>query len=283
MFDLPDAKWVRRSDLYKRSQSASPNPSEPDPHLEAELRARLASIYGPLSDHLISGSGAYNEPADFDTEDRASVEHGQQEFEFRLFSTSGAGRSVNEEDVVAQKVLLNGDDEEDGDGGFVVKDRNRGYYFAEKAFGERQMGFEIMALSGNDVLSRARRRAWGLEVPWRVRVLHAGKTEVGGVLNEMGPEEREKDAKRRRPGKKRRITLRQRQKLRQELQQQKKAEMEAKEEAEREKRTRRNREKKVKKKMKEKAKKADSTMEVDSNGTANLKEYSSVAMKEIPD
>lgn len=58
------------------------------------------------------------------------------------------------------------------------------------------------------------------------------------------------------PGKKRRILLREKRRKKESIEAEKKAEQERREEAEREKRTRRNREKKVKKKMKEKAKKS---------------------------
>lgn len=254
---------MRRSDLYTRSQSASPTPSEPDPELEAQFRARLASIYGSPSNLTpVPLSTALNVPADINDGDAASEGQAEQEFEFRLFSTTGTAKPGNEEDETPQKILLVDEDEDVGDGGFVVQERNRGYYFAEKAQGEKQIGFEIMALSGEDVLSRAKRRAWGLEVPWRVRVLKViGKKGIGEAFEVAGTEDMEGDMKRKRPGKKRRIILRERKKLRKKLQEQKKVEQEKKEEAEREKRTRRNREKKVKRKMKEKAKKAGDTVE----------------------
>ena len=138
-----------------------------------------------------------------------------------------------------------------------MRERHREYYFAEKALGGKQFGFEIMALSGEEVLSLARKRAWGLEVPWRVRVLKVvGKKGTGEAVEVVGIDDGKGDLKRKKPGKKRRIILRERKKSREKLQQQKKVEKEEKEEAEREKRTRRNREKKVKRKMKEKAKKA---------------------------
>lgn len=259
---------IRRSDLYKRSQSASPTPSELDPELEAQLRARLASIYGPLSVLTSQATpNEYKESAEINGEDGASEGQAEQEFEFRLFSTA-PGTSGNEGGGAAQTILLVNEDQDVGDGAFVVRERNRGYYFAEKAHGEKQLGFNIMALSGEEVLSRAKRRAWGLEVPWRVSVLKVVEKKGTREAVELVGIDGEGDLKRKRPGKKRRILLRERKKSREKLQEQKKAEKEKKEEAEREKRTRRNREKKVKRKMKEKAKKAGGGVEdaVDQDG-----------------
>lgn len=136
----------------------------------------------------------------------------------------------------------------------MVRNRDPKYYFAEKAVGEQKWRFETAALSGEEVLDLSRWRAWGLEVPWRVRVLRtAGKAKGGARVIAMAVGDEEK---RKRPGKKRRVVLRQREKKRKELEEKRRKEQELKDETDREKRTRRNREKKVKKKMKEKAEKA---------------------------
>ena len=173
------------------------------------------------------------------------------------------------------------DEQQIGDGGFVVRERDRTYYFAEKALGHRQLGFETIALSGEEVLSRAKNRAWGLEVPWRVRVLKEfGKKGSGVVVRQsVDSGAGDGDAKRKRPGKQRRIILRERRKSREMLLEQRKAENEEREDAEREKRTRRNREKKVKRKIKEKAKKADERKDDPNNGSIKLRKI----MVEGPD
>jgi hypothetical protein len=263
---------VRRSDLYTRSCSSSPTPSEPDPELEAQFRARLTSIYGPLSNsNPASIPVTHNESATVDGDSGASEEAAEQEFEFRLFSSTGPG-SRNDEVGTTQKVVLVHEEEDIGDGGFVVRDRNREYYFAEKASGDTQVGFEIMALSGEEVMSRARKRAWGLEVPWRVRVLKVvGRKRPGDAGEVVRIEDGVADMKRKRPGKKRRVILREQKKSKEKLEEQKKLEREKKDEAEKEKRTRRNREKKVKRKMKEKAKKAgDAVDDGDKLGESSL-------------
>ena len=203
---------------------------------------------------------------DPDDDHEAAEETAEQEFEFRLFSGTALGQASNDENAQTQKITLVDEDEDIGGGGFVVRERSRGYYFAQPAEGERKTGIHSMAMSGEEVLDRARKRAWGLEVPWRVRVLSSEKENGKRVKQVVGVEVRQDDAKRKRPGKKRRIVLRERKKSREEMLEKKKAEMIKKEEADREKRTRRNREKKVKRKMKEKVKQADGGEDAGSGG-----------------
>ena len=158
-----------------------------------------------------------------------------------------------------------------------------GYYVVGRAEGERKLGFELAALSGDDVLRMAKRRAWGLEVPWRVKIVNRTgkrKEDVGRGENltkkekghvGCGVEEADEVGGKKRPGKKRRIVLRERKKRLETLAKQTRKEMDAKEEAEREKRTRRNREKKVKRRLKEKAKKAGDRAEaVEDDSDASL-------------
>ncbi|TVY81849.1 hypothetical protein LSUE1_G004873 [Lachnellula suecica] len=259
MFDIPEAKRVRRSDLYSRSQSPSPPPSELDSELEAQLQARLASLYDSAYDtSILAPASQPTRPPNGNLQPNAEDAQDEEEppeFEFRLFS---AGENDTAE---PQKIILELDEEEGGDGGFVVPNRNPKYYFAEKAVGEEQWRFEAAALTGDEVLGLSKRRAWGLEVPWRVKVLKvvgspksasAGAETGQVVLVEVG-----RESKRKRPGKKRRVILRQRKKKSDEVLEKRRKEQELKDETEREKKTRRNREKKVKQRLKEKAKKAE--------------------------
>lgn len=115
------------------------------------------------------------------------------------------------------------------------------------------------AISGEDVLAGLRKRARGLEVPWRVRVLKVGfggQRELGEVSACIDAET-EIRGKRKKPGKKRRIASRKDSKIKREEDERKKTVTNAREEAERQKRVRRNREKKLKRKAKERAKKKD--------------------------
>ncbi|RDW94310.1 hypothetical protein BP5796_00073 [Coleophoma crateriformis] len=258
MFDLPEAKRVRRSDLYTHSRSSSASPSPPDPSLVAKFQNQLAQIYGivPPTAPLSPEDGAPGPSAD--TEEMHDAEDAQdddQGFEFRLFSSAKPAEKDNPQ---THKIVITDEDADWGDGAFVVPHRELSYYIIPKAEGDRRRGIELMAMSGEDILREKSRRHWGLEVPWRVKVL-----KVQGTVKKRGVErivtmdqDAEEMAKRKKPGKKRRIILRERKKIKDEAEQKRKIAMEMKEEAEKEKRIRRNREKKIKRRLKEKAEKA---------------------------
>ncbi|KAK2778024.1 hypothetical protein FQN52_002929 [Onygenales sp. PD_12] len=165
----------------------------------------------------------------------------------------------------------------DGEGRFVVPFRGWDYYFSDPDWIRRQISgkdggnerggeiarrgeevkrFAEVALSGDKILEDSRSSAWpGCHLPWRVIHLKPGpskkKSSSSRASNEtsislVNPSVDAKIPKsRKKPGKKRRIVLRQRL-----------AASKAAEEADREKRTRRNREKKIKKRQKEREKKA---------------------------
>lgn len=176
---------------------------------------------------------------------------GKQEFEFRLFSGPSASAPA------LHRIILHDEDAEPGAGGFVRRERDRGFYIAARAQGEAKERYAFAARSGEEVVRGSRARNWGLEVPWRVAVLRASSLRKEGkeaVAVTVGADQRG-DVKKK-PGKKRRIVLRERRRKNLAQEERKRKETESKEEAEREKKTRRNREKKVKRKMKEKALKA---------------------------
>ena len=144
------------------------------------------------------------------------------------------------------------------------RERDKSFYIAPPLTGEARAQIEEICVSGEEVLSGARGRNWGLEVPWRVSVVSVSGPRSKPRRSEKHKREEEGDElERKKPGKKRRIILRERQRKREATEAAKKLEREKKEEAEREKRTRRNREKKVKRKMKEKGLKGG-----ESSGTA---------------
>ncbi|KAH6684642.1 hypothetical protein B0J14DRAFT_646541 [Halenospora varia] len=286
MFDIPQAKRVRRNDLYTRSQSSSPAPSSPDPELERQFQARLASLYGPLTASnnatasnidLRSFSGFENLDIEDAVEDDKDAPD-NHEFEFRLFSTSATTLHKN---PASQKIILEEEDSDLGEGGFIKPCREPTYYFASKAEGDEKWKFDNVALTGEQVKGLSKRRAWGLEVPWRVRVLKVVGAKLklqadGAITGKVETIVEGEDEKRKRPGKKRRIILRERKKRRELLAEQKRKEQELKEETEKEKRTRRNREKKVKRKLKEKAKKEEGNSTTTTN-TANIDQGDPVA------
>jgi hypothetical protein len=251
---------VLRSELYTRSASSSPEPSSPiDSDVAARFQEQLASLYGVVPTvSYVADTTVDKGDGDTELDPRAQStgheDEEEQEFDFRLFSTA-----------TDTKIILK--EEEIGEGDFTIRNRNRSYYFTGAIGDERKAQFASAAISGEDVLKGKDTRYWGLEVPWRVKVLrvvHGGqKTVENHRLRDAAngnPEEKKK-----KPGKKRRIILRERMKKKQAREEAKKKEKESKEEAEREKRTRRNREKKVKRKAKEKAMKVSNGVVDDAN------------------
>jgi len=240
---------VRRQDLY---DSASERDSsldgeeggdrgeqvEVEGRLRAELNARLAGLlsiqpvlgeFGDGVDDADGNSGGRQDPV-------------VDEFEFRLFSTSGPG----------QKVVLAEEDD-----GPAIRSRPISFYLKGKLSPEERERFQLAAVSADDVLADARRRAWGLEVPWRVTriVLPPGrnnpKIRDGGAL--------EGSKGRKRPGKKRRIAIRIKEKAKKEATAAVEQQKLTKEEHLREKKKRLNREKKLKRRQKEREKKLAAT------------------------
>ncbi|QSZ35491.1 hypothetical protein DSL72_008361 [Monilinia vaccinii-corymbosi] len=248
MFDLPDAKRVRRSDLYNRSSSASPEPSSPiDPDACAWLHEQLASLYGAISPQPYATESVLKPELSNDAPYLPQPDNNQdqeEEFDFRLFSNDEGGKIVLKEEVADRGV-------------FIVKERNKSYYFTGPIEGEKKEEYAIAAISGEDVSQGREKRYWAWEVPWRVRILKVG---IGGqkMVGRNGLEfsNRSNGEKKRKPGKKTRIILRERRRKNEAQAEAIAKERERKEEAEREKRARKNREKKVKRKAKEKALKA---------------------------
>jgi len=278
MFDIPQAKRIRRSDL-----TPSPPPHALNAEAEAQLHARLALIYGnsialmPPSIPDFANEPEDKEPNNGDKDPLAVQAHHEEGFEFRLF-----GHGTYEGVVEATKIVLKTAGSEDGvdgrsDGGFLSL-RDPRTFVVGKATGEQLSRFEAAAISGEQVQWNAGKRARGLEVPWRVTVLRVKERrrksagdEVTDIRNASmdGLEGRS----RKRPGKKRRIIMRSRMKASGELAEKMKMAAALREEAEREKRTRRNREKKIKRRIKEKGLKSNqgvvdpgSCLDVNDNG-----------------
>ncbi|EQB51610.1 hypothetical protein CGLO_08831 [Colletotrichum gloeosporioides Cg-14] len=227
MFELPDAKRVRRQDLQSDSEDEAPvRDEQQDAELLAKLHARMAgmidlgSLEQPSPTPKKNAADKTTEEEDAAMGDAAADEPAEpEEFEFRLFSTAPA-----------TKIALVDEDERamEGDGDMVRK-RPLSYYVAEEASAAAKEEFAAAAVSGEDVLERAKQR---------------------------GGEDEEAAARRRRPGKKKRIALRMK-----EREKKKKAEEAAqakmgKEEALKEKKKRLNRAKKLRKRAKAKEAKA---------------------------
>lgn len=254
---------VRRDELYDSSSDAGSrgqgDAEEDDAELRAELNARLASLLGldpapgePAPERAVDAAGARRGGAD-EQEGRRE----EEEFEFRLFSTSSGT------DAPAKVVLAASDDgdADGGGGGFVAPARPVGYYLAGEPTPEQLRAYRLSAVAGEDVVLGARKRAWGLERPWRVvkitlpgRSARAASVKGKDKDGETGGQG-EKAEKRKRPGKKRRIAMRIKIKAEKEKREAEQKHKLTKEEHLSEKKKRLNRERKLKRRAKEREKK----------------------------
>ncbi|KAK2043302.1 hypothetical protein LZ31DRAFT_576551 [Colletotrichum somersetense] len=265
MFELPDAKRVRREDLDESSEvEADAHDEQQDAELLAKLHARMAGMLD------LSGIDQQEAPENTKTTTMTTTDGpgrdaqdgegegdgGAEEFEFRLFATTDP----------ATKIALVDEDERAlmGDGA-MLRQRPLSYYIADEPTPEARAEMAFAAVSGDEVLARARQRWWGMEMPWRVTRVPGGpsgtasKTAAAANSGDGAAEEEEAAAaRRRRPGKKKRVALRIREReKKKKAEEQERAKM-GKEEALKEKKKRLNRLKKLRKRAKAKeGKKAD--------------------------
>lgn len=236
--------------------------------MRAKLNERLSSLLG-LDLCSAAAPAPRPQPDDAATTDQTHQdghvgEEGgrhEEEFEFRLFSTAS-------KTAAPVKVMLTESDDEDadlGDGAFVVPTRPTSHYLACEATSEQLEEYRQTALAGNDILLGARKRAWGLERPWRiVRISADGKlivapppkasskvTQTTATIRASGAGLADEKVKRKRPGKKRRIASRIKAKADKEKREQEESQRLTKEEHLKEKKKRLNREKKLKRRAKE--------------------------------
>ncbi|KAM7209140.1 Fungal protein of unknown function (DUF2011) domain containing protein [Naviculisporaceae sp. PSN 640] len=251
MFEVPDAKRVRREDLF--SDGASTRNSSPDPEEEAQLQAKLrAQLSNLITVDFGAASVAEDEEVVPEAQDQDDL-GAEPEFEFRLFSSAAP-----------QKIVLapaEGTGKIGGDSGGFVEPRPLSYYIRGELSSEQRSQFAAAAVTAADILQGARQRAWGLEVPWRVTKItigpssssrssqKGGEKQVGGGGGDEAVAGKKKKGK---PGKKARIAARTKQKALLELEKQKMT----KEEHLKEKKKRLNHLKKLKRRQKEKEKKA---------------------------
>ncbi|OBT43029.1 hypothetical protein VE00_07341 [Pseudogymnoascus sp. WSF 3629] len=274
MFDLPDAKRVRRDDLYNSDDGNEDAASPIDDSRAKDLQDQLAQLYGPItipSQDPVAPAGAEPSP------DAPPAEAEDEEFEFRLFAPSITAAASNDnqsskpDETTTQRIILsNSDDEDLGDGAFTVPHRRLSWYIAAPATGTKKAEFEEAAVSAEMVQREREHRAWALEKPWRVTVLRTGsastpQSAVGLAAKSVSVRTAEGDGKTKRtkPNKKRRIEVRIRERAlaeKLEAERLRCARLEE-EKASRgaedvEKRTARNRERKIKRREREKRKKA---------------------------
>lgn len=236
-------------------QSADSDSDAPPPHLESDTP----------------------EPA----ADAAEDPEADQEYAFALFANDKSDAAA------AHTIILNNEDEDLGPGS-ILRPRALSYFFAEKAEGRRKEELKYAAVSGEEVLRRREQRAWGLEVGWRVQVVRASISRKAMSKKSSnittGADADCKGAgdvvgRKKKPGKKHRILLRQERRKIQAAEEAKRKQMEIKGEAENEKRIRLNREKKLKRRAKEKAEKAKKAESQGGDGTTEAEKVGSVGME----
>ncbi|GAP84036.2 putative dolichyl pyrophosphate phosphatase [Rosellinia necatrix] len=283
MFELPEAKRVRRKDLYDSGSDESGSDGEeggghhssssPDESaLHAKLSARLAGLF----DFSFTTAAAPPQPPQQQQEEASQPDAASPPSRDVSGEGKGGGEGEEEEQVYAFRlfrgetpthtVVLTRDDDPRalGDGAFVVPSRPRSHYLAGPPSPRRAEEYRSVAVSAADVLAGARRRrCWGLEKPWRVvhiasgshLVVTAPPEEEGGGGD--GKKQKKKNKGRTRPGKKHRILLRVREKAAREREEAARVKALEKDEHLQEKKKRLNRERKLKRRQKEREKKAE--------------------------
>lgn len=217
--------------------------------LREKLNAQLSSLLsfdGPVTAEAEEQPPQQME-VDTEGETAPAEEPDELAFEFRLFRDEAPSHTV---------VIDQNDDREvnRGDGVFVVAKRPNSYYVAGSPGAEAMRRYRFSAVTPNYLFADAKQRRWGLEKPWRVThiTITTGKSASAPATNDTEMT----DGKRKRPGKKRRILLRTREKTNKEKAEAAKKALEDKEEHLKAKKQRLNREKKLKRRAKEKEKKS---------------------------
>ncbi|KAG8421754.1 hypothetical protein J3458_003600 [Metarhizium acridum] len=264
MFELPEAKRVRREDLNKEQDLPWSGREDEgiDLDLQARLNAQIAKSLGmDVDGPAPTASSSHAKPhlalqhpteaigeGDRKQKVQENSDEDLGEFDFRLFSTAS----------VPSKVVLEDETGPLGEGALVYR-RPSSYYLARSVPDSKRREYLAAAVTGEEVVERSHWRAWGMELPWKVTrltIVRKAKAEENKKME--GVVTGQENAKtRKRPGKKRRIAVRMKTKAKKE-----KADIEAKkvldkEEYSKEKKKRLNRLKKLRKRAKKKAGKAD--------------------------
>lgn len=246
MAGLLTERRVRREDLNGSDGSEWSDGGDND-ELRERLNARIARSLG-----LDNASPEPRAPAAEPSRPKASGERAplpepaedpeDDVYEFRLFSTS----------TQTAKVVLEDDQVLKGNGTFVAS-RPQSYYLVDVPDSERER-YEVAAVTAEDVLAQSQWKAPGLELPWKVTETTATKKkETSSKDSGIGSD---KDtAKRKRPGKKRRIALRTKERAKKAKDEATAKQQTDKEEHLKDKKKRLNRLKKLRKRAKEKEKK----------------------------
>ena len=237
---------IRRSEL--RSAESTPPPSD---HLGAIRALKELTNY----EYITQAQGS-----DVDLQDQP-----EDELDFRLFASDKPADTYQNAKPI-HKIRLRSPSVEVREPAFIRPDRNSGYYFTGLPSTEQKEGFEAAALSAQQVLNISYQPWPGSAYPWKVLQLPASRISQSVQTTSFSKlATGEDDSKRKRPGKKARIKIRNKLAASRSQKEAAKKKAALKEAAEREKRTQRNREKKVKKKLREKAKKSEANSGADAD------------------
>ncbi|CCE27602.1 uncharacterized protein CPUR_01076 [Claviceps purpurea 20.1] len=255
MFDLPDAKRVRREDLDgSTAQSWSDGANETiDTALEARLNAHIAKSLGLDSPQGTSQAALRPQispplpRAQSAAQDDKPRDNDAGEFEFRLFSSR-----------LPAKVTLEDDSAPPQEGG-LAHPRPQSFYLANHIPPALQNEYRFAAVSGEDVLLQSHRPSWGMAYPWKVTrivVTRKAKGKSGSTSTRVDADaDADMEGQRRqkkRPGKKKRIAERKEMQALKEKNQMETKRALDKEEQLKEKKKRLNRIKKLRKRAKNK-------------------------------
>ncbi|KAI0166701.1 hypothetical protein GGR52DRAFT_555188 [Hypoxylon sp. FL1284] len=256
MFEVPDAKRVRREDLYdSSSDEESAGTDEHDPSLQQKLNAQLSglldiSFTANENVEALQASEStepHNNASKLPEEEGDAEEAGEEAFAFRLFRDENS----------SHKVVLEAQDAglKSGDDGFVIAKRPMSYYVAREISPKMAQEFASAAVSAEYILEDAGKRRWGLEKPWKVTTITITTDKRLTPSKSQTDDSTAMSRKKKRPGKKRRIILRVRDKAKKEREEAAKRQVVDKEEHLKEKRKRLNRQKKLKRRAKGREKK----------------------------
>ncbi|GAB0134089.1 hypothetical protein EsDP_00002474 [Epichloe bromicola] len=262
MFELPEAKRVRREELYASDADSWSDAVEEtiDSHLEARLNAQIAKSLGLdaqktgqqseqpellQTSHLPPIRAGSNETADTDADD----EHDNGdlgEFEFRLFSSAAPAKVTLEDESARPRE------------GALAYPRPSSFYAVRSIPDKLRSEYRFAAVSGEEVILGSHRPSWGSDHAWKVtRTTVTRKARAGekdGVSTHVDGDDG--GGRRKRPGKRRRITDRQKARAQREGEVAEKKKAVEKEEQLREKKKKLNRLKKLRKRAKSKEMKA---------------------------
>ncbi|KAK8200800.1 hypothetical protein M8818_006116 [Zalaria obscura] len=242
MFDLPEAKRVRRSDLDSPQSSRS---SSPDSAVLDRLRASAQYDFVTVADPVSA--------------DKIEQDDGEEEeLEFRLFAPT---TTTAQDEKPAQVIRLRSPSLEATDPGFLNPLRDHSYYFTDDKDTAKTEEYAIAAVAGEDLLSRSHSHWPGCTYAWKVISIPASQAKTALTTSDvLTPASAtflpDAERKRTRLGKQGRIRKREKAAAAKAKKEEEAKSKEEKERAEREKRAKRNREKKFKKRARDKAKKA---------------------------